>query len=227
MVKIKEMEQFYNQDLPMYVCAVRFDLRDGDVQLSAKLLKAADEEDWNSVTALLKQGADPRICRVSDGNTCESALYLALTAKKFEVAKALYDAGDRLDDLLTADSTIPAEALQFLVWAAADGYNYFVDAEKPLSECVRRGLWGQISEKMENASKEELDLTAAMIGFHLMGWNAKLYLLILRDLKELGADIAQVREALPNLEKRFRKMPDPIRPDKETFRQIIELVNNA
>ena len=222
----KEMELFYDQELPEYVCAVRFDLRHKDVQLSAKLLEAADKEDWDRVTALLEQGADPRICRISDGNTRESALFIALRAKNFELAKALYKAGDRLDDLLT-DVSIPADALQFLVWAAADGYNYFKEEEKPLSECVRCGLWGQISEKMENASKEELDLTAAMIGLHLMGWNAKPYLLILQDLKEQGADIAQLREVLPELEQRFRKMPKVLRPDEETMRQIIEIVNNA
>ena len=224
----KEMELFYDQELPEFVRAVRFDLRHKDVLLSAKLLKAADEEDWNRVAALLEQGADPRICRISDGTTRVSALYLAMTAKKFKVAKALYDAGDRLDDLLTAEEPIPADALQFLVfWAAAEGYNYFKEEEKPLSECVRCGLWAQIEEKIEHAAQEELDLSAAMIGYHLMQWNARPYLLILRDLKELGADIAQIREMLPELQQRFRKMPKVMRPDEEIFRQITEIVNNA
>ena len=223
----KELDRFYNQELPEYVFAVRFDLRDKNVSLSAKLLEAADKEDWNSVTALLEQGADPRICRISDGITRESALFLALKAKNFKVAEALYNAGDRLDDLLIGENTIPADTLQFLVWQSAIGCNYFIEEEKPLSECVRCGLWTQVEEKIGNASKEELDLSAAMIGYHLREWNAKPYLLILQDLKELGADLAQLREQLPALEERFWKCPKLLRPDEETFRQITEIVNKA
>lgn len=224
MMKIKEMEQFYVQELPEYVCAVRFDLRDGNVPLSAKLLESADKHDWDAVSAFLKQGADPRICRISDGTTCISALYLALTDEKFEIAQALYEAGDRLDDLKTDNSTIP---VQFLVWAAANGYNYFKEEEKPLSECIRCGLWEQVSEKMENASKEELDLSAAMIGLHLRQWNAKPYLQILQDLKEQGADIAQIREECLEHWQRFQKMPKILRPDEETLRRITETVSNS
>lgn len=223
----KELDRFYDQELPEYVCAVRFDLRDKDVSLSAKLLEAANKEDWNTVTALLEQGADPRICRISDGNTRESALFLALKEKNFKVAEALYNAGDRLDDLLIGDWTIPADTLQFLVWQSAIGCNYFIEEEKPLSECVRCGLWTQVEEKIEKASKEELDLSAAMIGYHLREWNAKPYLLILQDLKKLGADLAQIREQLPALEERFQKWPKILRPDEETFRQITEIVNKA
>ena len=223
----KELDRFYDQELPKFVFAVRFDLRDGDVSLSAKLLAAADKQDWNSVTALLEQGADPRICRISDGNTRESALFIALKAKQFKIAKALYNAGDRLDDLLTGENTIPADTLQFLVWQSAIGRNYFIEEEKPLSECVRCGLWNQVSEKIGNASKEELDLSAMMIGYHLRQWNAESYLQILRDLKKLGADLAKIREQLPALEERFRKWPKLLCPDEETFRQISEIVNKA
>ena len=73
-----ELYRFYTQELPPFVIAVRFDLRDKDVSLSAKLLKAADEKDWNTVTALLEQKADPRICRLYDGFNLESALSVAL-----------------------------------------------------------------------------------------------------------------------------------------------------
>ena len=226
-MRIKEMEQFCNQKFMKNVNAVRFDLRHKDVSLSARLLEAADKEDWTRVTALLEQGADPRICRISDGTTCESALYLAMKAKQFHAAEALYRAGDRLDDLLVGEFTIPADALQFLAFQSAIGRNYFKEEEKPLSECVRCGLWAQVSEKMETASKEELDLSAAMIGLYLTHRNIKTYLPILRDLKNRGADIAQVREEILEQWERFEKMPRVFHPDEECFRQIVEIVEHA
>ena len=122
---------------------------------------------------------------------------------------------------------IPAAAFQFLVRQSAIGRNYFKEEEKPLSECIRCGLWRQVEAKIENASKEELDLSAAIIVYHLQPWNVEPYLDILRALKKLGADLSQNRENLMKLEKQFQKKPKWFRPDEETFRQITELVNNA
>ena len=49
----------------------------------------------------------------------------------------------------------------------------------------------------------------------------------LRDLQKLGTDIARFREELLEQWTRFQKWPDILRPNPETYRQIIELVNNA
>lgn len=227
MMSIEAMEQFLDQELPEHVNAVRFDLRHHDVRHSARLLEAAGREEWDAVASLLRQGADPRICRLSDGTTCESALYLALKARRFEIAEALYDAGDRLDDLRTGDNAIPAEVLDFLAFQAADGNDFFQDGSKPLSECVRCGLWAQVAAKMAAAPQDELDRAAAMIGLWLDHRNVKPYLLVLRELRDRGAAIAQFRGEMLKRWERFGKMPKVFRPDEECFRRIVEIVKNA
>ena len=91
MITKEDMHNFYFQ----YI--VREDL-DGDPLLSLNLLEAAEDKDWQRVETLLEQGADPRICRSTDNNCVESALVMALAARRYDIAKKLYDAGDRLDD---------------------------------------------------------------------------------------------------------------------------------
>ena len=46
----------------------------GDAMQSAKLVLAAFEKKWEEVEKLLKNGADPRICRRGDAYGVESAL---------------------------------------------------------------------------------------------------------------------------------------------------------
>ena len=105
-MEIMEMEhdiRITREDLP------------GDPLAGAKLLKAAKEKNWQEVCEQLDNGADPRICRWGSVYGVESALYYALLDKQFEIAGKLYDAGDRLDDLVTEiESPLPWEVLDFL-----------------------------------------------------------------------------------------------------------------
>ena len=92
-------EQIEHMELEDRIHVIRQDLT-GDPLLSGKLVKAAREKQWEEVEKLLSQGADPRICRSGDAYGYESALYYALLDKRYDMAEKLYEAGDRLDDLI-------------------------------------------------------------------------------------------------------------------------------
>ena len=223
-----ELARFSDIELPAGIEAVRFDLRRKDVALSAKLVAAAVQGDWPLAASLLEQKADPRICRHTDGMSCESALYLALKAEQFSLAAALYDAGDRLDDLRVEENAMfPAEALDFLSRAAAHGEDYFCEDGKPLSECVRCGLWAQTQVELETAPQAELDLAVEMIAIHLRKWNADVYLEILTDLKARGANIARVRDEFQVHLAAFRRYPAAMRPSEEVLDRMADMVRQA
>ena len=73
----------------------------GDVLLSAKLVLAASDKKWKEVEMFLAKGADPRICRWSGVFGKESALFYSIVEYRWDISRKLYDAGDRLDDLIT------------------------------------------------------------------------------------------------------------------------------
>ena len=103
---INSKNESYTSAFPENIQAVRYDLEHKDIELSAKLVDAAAKGNWTQVKDLLASGADPRICRYDDGKCCESALYFALKANKFDIAEKLFQAGDRLDDLHARDSDV-------------------------------------------------------------------------------------------------------------------------
>lgn len=180
----------YPSAFPENIEAVRYDLEHKDIMLSARLVDAAVSGSWSLVSHLLADGADPRICRYNDGGRCGSALFFALKAKEFGIARALLEAGDRLDDLRAGDSdALPGDALNFLVRAEACGTHVFSEKDKPLSECIRCGLWAQAREAMKRASRKELNLSIEMICLYLQPWNAEEYLRILDELEAHGAII--------------------------------------
>ena len=132
----KELEKM---EMEYHIHVIREDLK-GDRLQSAKLVKAAYESNWKEVETLLEQGADPKICRYGDAIDKKSALYFAMVAEQFDLAEKLYDAGDRLDDVIPdEDEKIPARALHFLSHEMRWGKNYFYDPGKPLSECRSDG----------------------------------------------------------------------------------------
>ena len=181
--------QSFSSAFPEKIKPVRYDLAHEDVRLSARLVDAAANGNWTQVQHLLADGADPRICRYIDGVRCESALYFALKAKEFNIADALYRAGDRLDDLCAGDTdTLSGDAVNFLVRAEARGDHVFLDKDKPLSECIRCGLWAQTHEAVKSAPRIELNLSVEMICLYLEPWNAVEYLRILDELKARGAN---------------------------------------
>ena len=209
---------------PENIQAVRYDLEHEDIMLSARLVDAAAHGCWPQVKQLLADGADPRICRYSDGCCCESALYFALKSRAFDIADALLKAGDRLDDLQAGESdSLPGEAVNFLVRAAAHGKNAFEDKGKPLSECIRCGLWTQTHEALKYASRKELNLSVEMIVLYLDSWNAAEYLQLLGELEARGANLELIGPLQEEFLPAILSLPPAIRAQfMERFGEYIE-----
>ena len=222
-MEIMEMEhdiRITREDLP------------GDPLAGAKLLKAAREKNWQEVLTLLDNGADPKICRWGSVYGVESALYYALLDKQFEIAGKLYDAGDRLDDLVTeSEAPLPWEVLDFLRREMHWGRNYFLDESKTLSECCRCSAYDQIERLIPSASQEELNksvpltVRAWILNFH----NTDIYLEILKDLFAHGAELsdADKTELLAQLDRRFSKCPPILHPGKEDLEKMIDFIKKA
>lgn len=211
---------------------IREDLS-GNVLLSAKLVKAAFEKNWEEVDRLLNEGADPRICRHADGYGVESALYFALADNKWNIAAKLYDAGDRLDDLISeVELPLPWQILDFLAHEMRCGKNYFLDESKTLSECCRCSAFEQIEKLMPSADKEELNKAFVnTVSSWIRYFNHfDVYGKILNDLLERGAKIsdAEKTELLESIDRRFNhRCPAVMYPGKETVEQVIELIKKA
>ena len=230
------MEKFISKEMEVMemeerIHAIREDLT-GDALLSAKLVKAAKENNWEEVEKLLADGADPRICRSGDAFGVESALYYALKAKRFDVAEKLYEVGDRLDDLIVeGEENIPSAALEFLNFAMRHGDNYFYDESKTLSECCRCSNFAQIEKLMPTADKEELGKAFYNTVFAWIRHFKRLdvYGRILEDLLARGAKISaeDKNELLAAIDRRFNKCPQVMHPGKEAIEQVIELVQKA
>ena len=222
----KEMDTFgmenrvwqFREDLP------------GDVIQSAKLVLAAFEKQWDKVTSLLASGADPRICRRGDAFGVESALYFALADKQWNIACMLYDAGDRLDDLVTEDeSPLPWQTLDFLAYEMHCGRNYFLDESRSFSECCRCSAFQRIQKLMPDASQEELDKSILLTVF---AWrrhfnDTDVYVEILQGIKRHGGKLSEEdkAEALDFFEK-IKKFPAAMRPGKEDLKTISDYIRN-
>ena len=222
-MEVMEMENGIGQ--------IREDLP-GDAMQSAKLVLAAFEKKWSEVESLLEQGADPRICRRGDAYGVESALYFALAEKQWNIAVKLYDAGDRLDDLVTeCEMPLPWQVLDFLAAEMRCGRNYFLDESKTLSECCRCSAFKQIEKLMPNASQEELDKSIVPT---VNAWiryfrNVDAYLDILKGLKYYGAKLSaeDKTELLAMLERRFGRCPQVLHPGKEQLEKMVNFIKNA
>lgn len=223
-MEVMEMENGIGQ--------IREDLP-GDAMQSAKLVLAAIEKKWSEVETLLEQGADPRICRRGDAYGVESALYFALAEKQWNIAAKLYDAGDRLDDLVTeCELPLPWQVLDFLAGEMRRDRNYFLDESKTLSECCRCSAFKQIEKLMPNASQEELDKSIVPT---VNAWiryfrNVDAYLDILKGLKYYGAKLSaeDKTELLAMLERRFgRYCPQALHPGKEQLEKMVNFIKNA
>ena len=213
---------------------IRITRRDltGDLLSGAKLLKAAKEKNWQEVLMHLDNGADPRICRWGSVYGVESSLYYALLDKQFDIAGKLYDAGDRLDDLVTeSEISLPWEILDFLSREMHYGRNYFLDETKTLSECCRCSSFEQIECLIPSASQDELNksvpltIRAWMRNFH----NTDIYLEILKDLFAYGAKLPNANkvELLALIDSRFGKCPAILHPDKDDLEKMIQFIKNV
>ena len=224
-------EQIDHMELDDRIHVIRQDLT-GDPLLSGKLVKAALENQWEEVEKLLSEGADPRICRCGDAYGVESALYYALIAKRYDIAEKLYDAGDRLDDLITEDEdNMPAETLAFLAFSMRNGKNYFLDESKNLPECCRCSAFVQIGELMPQASPEELNQSIAPT---VHSWirhfkNPEVYNQILEDLLARGARLSdsEKQELLDDVHRRFHHCPKVLHPGQEAVDKLASLIKRA
>ena len=203
----------------------------GDAVQSAKLVLAAFEKKWSEVENLLENGADPRICRRGDAYGVESALYFALAEKQWNIAVKLYDAGDRLDDLVTeCEFPLPWQVLDFLAGEMRCGRNYFLDESKTLSECCRCSAFKQIEKLMPTASQDELDKSIVPT---VNAWiryfrNVDAYLDILNGLKYYGAKLSaeEKSELLSTFERRFGRCPQVLHPGKEQLEKMVNFIKN-
>ena len=222
-MEVMEMENGIGQ--------IREDLP-GDAMQSAKLVLAAFEKKWSEVESLLEQGADPRICRRGDAYGVESALYFALAEKQWNIAVKLYDAGDRLDDLVTeCELPLPWQVLDFLAGEMRCGRNYFLDESKTLSECCRSSAFDQIKKLLPEASQEELNkafinTVKSWIRYYQRG---EIYFEILQDLLACGAKIseAEKKELLATLARRFGNCPQAMHCGKEKLAKILAFIKKA
>ena len=224
----KEMEVM---EMENRIRQIREDLP-GDAMQSAKLVLAAFEKRWDEVENLLENGADPRICRRGDAYGVESALYFALTEKQWNIAAKLYDAGDRLDDLVTeCELPLPWQVLDFLAGEMRRGRNYFLDESKTLSECCRCSAFKQIEKLMPTASQEELDKSVFLT---IEAWvqnfrKTDIYLAILKELLACGATLSaeDKTELLTMLERRFGRCPQAMHPGQEQLEKMVNFIKNA
>ena len=224
-------EQIEHMELEDRIRVIRQDLT-GDPLLSGKLVKAALENQWEKVEKLLSEGADPRICRRGDAYGCESALYYALIAKRYDMAKKLYNAGDRLDDLIPEDEDVmPTETLLFLAAAMRCGDNYFLDESKNLPECCRCSAFVQIEQLMPQASQAELNKSIVPT---VHSWirhfkNPEVYNQILEDLLARGAKLSdpEKQELLDDIHTRFHHCPKVLHPGQEAVDKLISIIKRA
>ena len=225
-------EQIERMELEDRIHVIRQDLT-GDPLLSGKLVKAALKNQWDEVEKLLAQGADPRICRCGDAYGEESALFYAIVAKRYDVAKKLYEAGDRLDDLIPEGTEVmPTEALLFLAAAMRCGDNYFLDESKNLPECCRCSAFAQIEQLMPQASQEELNQSIAPT---VHSWfrhfkNPEDHNQILEDLLARGARLSdsEKQELLDDVHRRFDEYcPKLLHPGQEAVDKLVSLIKRA
>ncbi len=231
------MEKFISKEMELMeleenIHVIREDLT-GDPLASAKLVKAAFDCNWGEVEKLLASGADPRICRWGSAYGVESALYYALKDKNFDMAEKLYDAGDRLDDLIIeGNENLPSDVLLFLNAAMRFGDNYFYDASKPLSECCRCSNFAQIEKLLPDASQEELSKSIVPVvrSFFRHFKDHRIYNSLLEDLITRGAKISEEdrKELLECVERRFNYYcPAVLHPGKEAVEKLVSLIKKA
>ena len=223
--ELKHMEEEYG------IQVIRQDLK-GDVLKSARLVQAALEKRWQEVEKLLEEGGDPRICRYKNAaGEKVSALYCALESNQHELARKLFDAGDRLDDLRLSDSPfykVRGDVLDFLAFEMRKGNNYFYDESKSFSECCRCAAFIQIDEMIETASQDELSKSIEFVIDHYCRSHSSYFLKLLRELIARGGKLSeQEKEKQLGYVELCRRWPKIMRPADEGLDEVISLIKQA
>ena len=222
----KELE---TMEMDHQIGVIRHDLP-GDALQSARLVLAAKENKWQEVEKLLEEGADPRICRYADSDgQVESALYFALRAMKLELARKLYAAGDRLDDLICDEENIPEAVVSFLAFEMSRGQNYFYDPSKTLFESCRCSAFYQIKKLTDSASLEEMNRSIEpLVRQWLCHFNNPIYIDIMETFIARGARLSEpVKKELLEKINSLSSIPKPWNPEKETVEKMVSLVSQA
>ena len=209
----------------------RQDLK-GDALKSARLVQAALDKNWQEVEKLLEEGADPRICRYKNAvGEKVSALYCALESCQHELARKLFEAGDRLDDLRLSDSPfyrVRGDVLDFLAFEMRKGNNYFYDESKSFSECCRCAAFVQIGEMIETASQDELSKSIEFAVDHYCRSKEPFFLNLLNELVARGGKLSdQEKEKLLDQVELCRRWPKIMRPTDEGLNEVITLIKQA
>ena len=210
---------------------IRQDLK-GDALKSARLVRAALDKNWQEVEKLLEEGADPRICRYMNAvGEKVSALYCALESNQHELARKLFEAGDRLDDLRLSDSPfykVRGDVLDFLAFEMRKGNNYFYDESKSFSECCRCAAFVQIDEMIETASQDELSKSIEFVIDHYCRSHSSYFLKLLKELVARGGKLSdQEKEVLLDSVELCRRWPKIMRPADEGLNEVISLIKQA
>ena len=210
---------------------IRQDLK-GDALKSARLVEAALDKNWQEVEKLLEEGADPRICRyMNTVGEKVSALYCALESNQHELARKLFGAGDRLDDLRLSDSPfyrVRGDVLDFLALEMRKGNNYFYDESKSFSECCRCAAFVQIDELMETAGQDELSKSIEFVVDHYFRSKASYFIELLKKLIARGAKLSDPeKEKLLGDVELCRRWPKIMRPTDEGLNEVIALIKKA
>ena len=222
----KELE---TMEVEHQIGVVRHDLQ-GDALQSARLVLAAKEKKWNEVKKQLDGGANPRICRYADSDgQVESALYFALKAMKFGLARALYEAGDRLDDLICDSEYIPEAVVSFLAFEMSRGKNYYYDPSKPLFESCQQSTFYQIEKLTDSASLEEMNRSIEpLVRQWICHFNNPIYIDIMETFIARGARLSEpVKKELLAKINSLSSIPKPWNPEKETVEKMVSLIRQA
>ena len=194
------------------------------VNYESRFVRLAMAHQWEEVLSLLRDGKiRPRLERFSDGSNCISALSRALEYGEFEIAKELYDFGDRLDDYIGDSNSL----LDFFRAAHVHGDDYFYNENATLSMCCRNGSFEQAERLMPTASQLELDdaLMEIVGNINRHPKNPAVNVLFFRKLIGCGANVAVHREELHDTLDAMLKYPEVMRPDEDAIETLLELVN--
>jgi hypothetical protein len=224
-------EELEHMELEKDIYVIRQDLK-GDALKSAHLIQAAQEKNWQEVEKLLEEGADPRICReTSPVGERVSALYLALASNQHELARKLFEAGDRLDDLRLGTSpfySLRGDVLDFLAFEMRKGNNYFYDESKSFSECCRCAAFMQIDEMLETASQDELSKSIEFVVDHYCRSKSSYFLELLKELIARGGKLSdQEKEKQLGYVELCRRWPAVMRPSDEGLSEVTSLIKQA
>ena len=196
------------------------------VNYESNFVKRAMDHQWKEVLSLLRGGQiRPRVERFSDGSNCISALSCALEDGEFEIAKELYDFGDRLDDYIGDSNSL----LDFFLAAHMHGDDYFYNENATLSMCCHTGSFEQAECLMPTASQQELDdaLLEIVGNINRHPKNPAVNVLFFRKLIGSGANSAAHREELRTTLDAMSKYPEVMRPDEDAVETLLELVDGV